>query len=415
MGKEFDQDEPVDTGFVLVEPENSGGTENTDSETEVKDETVSEQSETENSRRDAEASAAKGGSKGKAGKEPGTKKKKSSGTAKQPKQPKQPNQSAGKVFGNIGKGVAAGLVVLAAAGLVQSSIYSIKETESVVLTTFGKASVEEEKGLHFKIPFIQQATRVDTTVKGLKIGYKENSDGTSTAIEHESVMITSDYNFIDCDFYISYQVTDPVKYLYQSDEPDLIVKNIAMSSIRSTVSAYTVDTAITTGKAEIQSNVKSMIVAELEEKDIGITLIDASIQDVEPPTDEIIEAFTAVETAKQGKESSINQANAYRNEQIPAAEAEADRILQEAEAKKTARINEAKGQAARFEEEYNEYKNYPLITKQRMFMETMEEVLPTLKVVIDNGDGSVNKYYPITDLGTISAEEAAAVSGAGEQ
>lgn len=287
--------------------------------------------------------------------------------------------------------------IIAVAVVVLSSFYTVSETESIVLTTFGKASIVDEKGLHFKIPFIQQATSVDTTVRGIKIGYGDNDDGSTYSIEHESIMITSDYNFIDCDFYISYQVTDPIKYLYNSDEPDSILKNIAMSSIRSTVSAYSVDTAITTGKSEIQSNVKSMIVAELEEQDIGLTLVDASIQDVEPPTDEVIEAFTAVETAKQGKESAINEANAYRNEQIPAAEAEADKILQSALATKTARINEATGQAARFEAEYGEYINYPLITKQRMFLEAMEDVLPKLKVVIDSGNGEIKKYYPIND------------------
>lgn len=306
-------------------------------------------------------------------------------------------KNSGKA-GKVGKTFLLVFLILFAIITVCSSFYTVKETESVVITTFGKATLVDEKGLHFKIPFIQHAKRVDTTVKGIKIGYGEDSTGHTYSIEHESIMITSDYNFIDCDFYISYQVTDPIKYLYNSDEPDTILKNIAMSSIRSTVSAYTVDTAITTGKAEIQSNVKSMIMAELEEEDIGITLIDASIQDVEPPTDAVIEAFTAVETAKQGKESAINEANAYRNEQIPAAEADADRILQEAEAAKTARINEAQGQVARFNAEYEEYKNYPLITKRRMFFETMEEVLPELKVVIDDGDGSVLKYYPITEL-----------------
>ena len=297
-----------------------------------------------------------------------------------------------------GKIVTAVAVGVAALVLIASSAYTVKETESVVITTFGKASLVDEKGLHFKIPFIQKATKVDTTVRGIKIGYGEDSSGNVYSVEHESIMITSDYNFIDCDFYISYQVTDPIKYLYNSDEPDEILKNIAMSSIRSTVSAYTVDTAITTGKAEIQSNVKTMIVQELEDEDIGLTLVDASIQDVEPPTDEVIEAFTAVETAKQGKESAINEANAYRNEQIPAAEAEADRIIQEAEATKTARINEATGQVSRFNAEYEEYRNYPLITKKRMFLEAMEDVLPELQVIIDNGDGSVMKYYPITEL-----------------
>ena len=306
-----------------------------------------------------------------------------------------PKRGSGKKVGQIFGWI---VVAIAAMTVILSAFYTVGETESVVVTTFGKATLIDEKGLHFKIPFIQKATKVDTTVRGLKIGYGEDSDGNTYSVEHESIMITSDYNFIDCDFYISYQVTDPIKYLYNSDYPDMIIKNIAMSSIRSTVSAFTVDNAITTGKAQIQSNVKAMMVEELEKQDIGITLVDASIQDVEPPTDDIIEAFTAVETAKQGKESAVNEANAYRNAKLPEAEAEADKIVQTAEAEKSARINEATGQAARFNEEYNEYVHYPLITKQRMFMEAMSDVLPTLQVVIDQGDGEIMKYYPITDL-----------------
>lgn len=298
--------------------------------------------------------------------------------------------------GNVKSIVLIVVIVVFALIAVLDSMYTIDETEAAVVTTFGKAELMEGKGLKFKIPFIQGVKKVNTTVQGIKIGYGENSDGEVYTIEHESIMITSDYNFIDCDFYISYQVTDPIRYLYGADEPDTIVKNIAMSSIRSTISAYTVDTAITTGKAEIQSNVKSMIMSELEDEEIGITLVDASIQDVEPPTDEIIAAFTAVETAKQGKESAVNEANAYRNEQLPAAEAKADKIIQDANAKKTARINEANGQVARFNSEYEAYKNYPLITKQRMFLETMEEVLPKLTVIInDDETGSVLK---MTDL-----------------
>lgn len=306
-----------------------------------------------------------------------------------------PKRGSGKKVGQIFGWI---VVAIVAMTVILSAFYTVGETESVVVTTFGKATLVDEKGLHFKIPFIQKATKVDTTVRGLKIGYGEDSDGNTYSVEHESIMITSDYNFIDCDFYISYQVTDPIKYLYNSDDPDMIIKNIAMSSIRSTVSAFTVDNAITTGKAQIQSNVKAMMVEELEKQDIGITLVDASIQDVEPPTDDILEAFTAVETAKQGKESAVNEANAYRNAKLPEAEAEADKIVQTAEAEKSARINEATGQAARFNEEYNEYVHYPLITKQRMFMEAMSDVLPTLQVVIDQGDGEIMKYYPITDL-----------------
>ena len=181
------------------------------------------------------------------------------------------------------------------------------------------------------------------------------------------------------------------------------MKNIAMNSIRSTISAYTVDSALTTGKAEIQSNIKQMIISKLEEQDIGISLVDASMQDVEPPAQNVNDAFKAVETAKQNKESAINAANQYRNEQLPAAEAEADKIVQEAEAQKTARINEATGQASRFNKEYEEYQKYPLITKQRMFYETMGELLPNMKVVIDDGSGSIQKYYPIESIATINS------------
>lgn len=307
------------------------------------------------------------------------------------------NDSANIVFKVI-RYVVIGLFMVIA---LFNSFYSVKETETAVITTFGKASIVEGKGLKFKIPFIQQVIKVDTTVRGFSIGYYENEDGTTSDVDEESIMITSDYNFVDIDFYISYEIKDAIKYLYDSDQPEMILKNIAMSSIRSTMSAYTVDTALTTGKAEIQSNIKQMIIAKLDEADIGITLVDASIQDVEPPTDDIKNAFKAVETAKQQKESAINEANKYRNEQLPAAEAQADKILQEAEATKTARINEATGQVARFNAEYAEYKNYPLITKQRMFYEAMEELLPKLKVVIDDGSGNIQKYYPIESFANV--------------
>ncbi len=312
------------------------------------------------------------------------------------------NDSANIVFKVI-RYVIIGLFVVIT---VFNSVYSVRETETAVITTFGKASIVEGKGLKFKIPYIQQVIKVDTTVRGFAIGYYENEDGSTSDIDEESIMITSDYNFVDIDFYISYEIKDPIKYLYDSDQPEMILKNIAMSSIRSAMSAYTVDTALTTGKAEIQSNIKQMIIAKLEDADIGITLVDASIQDVEPPTDDIKNAFKAVETAKQQKESAINEANKYRNEQLPAAEAQADKILQDAEATKTARINEATGQVARFNAEYAEYKNYPLITKQRMFYEAMEELLPRLKVIIDDGSGNIQKYYPIesfANVGTTSS------------
>ena len=141
-----------------------------------------------------------------------------------------------------------------------------------------------------------------------------------------------------------------------------------------------------------------MIIEKLEEQDIGLMLVNISMQDAEPPTEAVIEAFKAVETAKQGKETAINNANKYRNQKIPEASAKADQILQAAEASKQERVNEGVAQASRFNEMYAEYKKNPLLTKQRMFYETMEDVLPGVKLIIDDGSGNLNKTLYLDEL-----------------
>lgn len=302
-------------------------------------------------------------------------------------------KSVGSVFKTAGIAFLVILVVLVAS----QSTYQIREQEQAVLTTFGTAQSVTTPGLHFKVPFIQQVSKVNTTIKGFSIGYDET---TNEVIEEEAIMITSDYNFIDVDFYVEYKVSDPVKAVYASEDPVLILKNIAQSCIRTVIGSYDVDAVLTTGKNEIQSNIKEMIMAELEEYDIGVQLVNITIQDSEPPTAEIMEAFKKVETAKQGKETSINNANKYRNEKIPTAEAEADRIVKDAEAFKAERINEATAQVARFNAMYEEYIKNPVVTKERMFYEAMEEVLPDLKLIIDSGDG-VDKILPLESFSTI--------------
>ena len=287
------------------------------------------------------------------------------------------------------------VIIIIAAILVFNSFYTINEQEAAVVTTFGIASASTESGLHFKIPFVQQVTKVDTTIKGFPIGYDAHTNNT---IEDESLMITSDFNFVNVDFYVEYRVTDPVKALYASENYEAVLKTIAQSSIRAEIGSYPVDSVITTGKSEIQANIKDKISRHLEQHDIGITLINITIQDAEPPTSEVLEAFMNVESAKQGAETAVNNANKYRNEQIPAAEAEVDKVLKEAESTKEARINEAQGQASRFNEIYNEYKKYPLITKQRMFYEAMEELLPDLKVIIDGSESGTEKILPVEPL-----------------
>lgn len=293
---------------------------------------------------------------------------------------------------NAGKGKAVAriiVVIVVLLVLVMESYYSIQEEEQAVVCTFGSPKAVTTPGLHFKIPFIQTVDKVNTTIQGFSIGYHAEGE------EDDAMMITSDYNFIFVDFYAEYRVTDPVKALYASHDPEEILKNIAQNCIRTTIGSYSVDSVLTTGKNEIQSNIKQMILDKLEDYDIGIQLVNITIQDATPPTTEVENAFKEVETAKQGKETALNNANKYRNEQIPNAEAEADKILQDAEATKQERINEANGQAARFNSMYQEYAKYPEVTKKRMFYEAMEHILPEVKVVIQSKDGSMSTVLPL--------------------
>lgn len=314
----------------------------------------------------------------------------------------------GSTFGKVAKIILIAVVAIFVLIVVFGSFYTIQEEEQAVVCTFGVPAPVTSSGLHFKIPFIQTVKKVNTTIQGFAIGYEsdyaQNYNGAEGA--ESSMMITSDYNFINVDFYVEYRVTDPVKALYASEDPRLVLANVAQNCIRTTVGSYTVDAVLTTGKNEIQSNIKEMIMDKLSNLDIGIQLVNITIQDAEPPTEEVVTAFKAVETAKQGKETAINNANKYRNEEIPSAQAESDRIIQNAEAEKQSRINEAEGQVSRFNDMYNEYVHYPAITKMRMFYEAMEEILPGMKVVIEGTDGSsVEKILPLDSFDSFESFE----------
>ena len=306
----------------------------------------------------------------------------------------------------IKKCVGFGLLAVFVLLTLFQSFYTVKEQEQAVVLTFGKTKTVSESGLHFKIPYIQQVKKVNTTIQGFPIGYMSDTENWQ---EEESLMITSDMNFINVDFFVEYQVYDPVKALYRSTDPVGILKSIAQSSIRTVIGSYPVDDVLTTGKSEIQAEIKTMITERLEESDIGIGLVNITMQDAEPPTNEIIAAFKAVETAKQGKETAINNANKYKNEQIPQMEAEVDKILQSAQATKEQRVKEAEGQAARFEALYEEYKKFPAVTRQRMFYEAMEEILPELRVVIDGSETGLEKFMVIGGESSLSQEEQAAL------
>lgn len=315
---------------------------------------------------------------------------------------KKMNMKAG--LGVAAKIIPVIVVVIVIVIVAGGSIYSISEQEQGVVTMFGRIVDIKTAGLYFKIPLIQQVTKVDTTTHGMAIGYTESQDrdpnDEQNTNEAESIMITSDFNLVDVDFYLEYRVSDPMKYLYASSAPEDILKNLAMACIRSTIVNYKVDDVITTGKNKIQAEIKEKLTKELTEHEIGLEAMNISMQDAEPPTAEVKAAFKAVETAKQGADTAVNNANKYKNEQVPAAEAAADAIIQKAEGAKQGRIAEAEGQMKRFNDTFEQYKNYPYITKRRMFYETLEEVLPGAKVVITDGD--TQTMYPLESFSTVT-------------
>ena len=270
-------------------------------------------------------------------------------------------------------------------------LYSLEEQEQAVLVTLGKASITDTPGIHMKIPFIQDVHIVSMAAKGLSIGYTAGN----VSVSSESLMITADYNFVNVDFFLEYKVSNPERYLFASNDPEAIFKNMALSYIRDTIGLHVVDEVITTGKSEIQAEIREKVTTRLAADDIGLQLINITIQDSEPPTEIVKDAFKNVETARQGKETKINEARKYESEQLPAARAQVDAISKEAETKRQVRINEAYAQIAVFNAMYEEYRKNPVMTRQRMFYEAMEDILPGMKLFIDNGDGTTSKILPL--------------------
>ncbi|PWM66566.1 MAG: FtsH protease activity modulator HflK [Clostridiales bacterium] len=300
------------------------------------------------------------------------------------------------------------IIVVILAILALTSVYTVNDKQQAVVTTFGKVTSIEDPGIHIKLPFgIQEATLVNVNeLQSIEIGFRTgNNNDDMTVIESESKMISGDYNIVNCDFFVEYKISDPVKYLYSSEDPADILKSLVQSHIRNVISSYDVDTILTTGKSEIQAKIKEGIQNELAVYDLGLVLTDLKLQDSEPPTVEVQEAFKEVETAKQDKDTAINVALAYQNSELPLAQAEADKLIQNAEYLKQDRINQANIQVAMFNAMYDQYKLNPDITKKRMFYEALEKVLPEAKVYIDTSeDGSTQKLLPIESFVT---EEAA--------
>ncbi len=301
----------------------------------------------------------------------------------QGKGPKKANpQKVGKII------IAAAVALFLLIGAL-TCFYTVDDKQQAVVTTFGKVTDVTGAGVHFMLPFgIQHVHKVDVNVyQKIELGYTTDPSGAYAVNDSESTMITGDYNIVNVDFFVEYKISDPVQYLFASNSPELILRNLIQSQVRNVVGSSTVDAVLTDGKENIQMQVKELVMQILEEYNIGLTLVDVKIQDSEPPTQQVIEAFKAVETAKQQAETVVNDAKAYENAKLPSAQAQADQLIQNAEYLKQKRINEAIEQVAMFEAMYEEYANDPDITRSRMYYEAIAEILPGVKLYINTASG----------------------------
>ena len=320
-------------------------------------------------------------------------------SAEQPKQEKPR-------FARVGKTVLTVLILVLVVALAGTCFYTVDDKQQAVVTTFGKVTDVTDAGVHFKLPFgIQNVEKVDVNVyQKIELGYASDGRGYDVN-ESESTMITGDYNIVNVDFFVEYKISDPVQYLYSSNNPELILRNLIQSQVRNVVGSSSVDAVLTDGKENIQMQVRDLVTQILQEYDIGLSLVDVKIQDAEPPTKDVIEAFKAVETAKQKAETVINDAKAYQNAQLPKAQAQADQLVQNAEYLKQKRINEALEQVAMFNAMYAEYANDPQITRSRMYYEAISEVLPDVKLFVNTGTDTGSDVQMLLPLDTLIAPE----------
>jgi modulator of FtsH protease HflK len=277
--------------------------------------------------------------------------------------------------------------------------YTVDESEQAVILTFGK--VEEgltEPGLHFKLPWpIQSVEKLSKETFSLQFGYEEK-DGQVKEFPSETKMITGDENIVLADLVVQWKITNPTQYLFNADNPEEILYDATSASLRSIIGSSKIDDALTSGKAEIEADVRDLLSQLIEKYDIGISILAVKLQDVELPNDEVRKAFTNVTDARETMNTKINEAGKYRNKRTNEALGEKDAFISAAQGDKAARIEAARGDVAVFNKLFVEYRKNPEITRQRLVLETLEQVLPNTEIYIMNDDGNTLKYFPIRPL-----------------
>jgi len=267
--------------------------------------------------------------------------------------------------------------------------YVVGPDEVGVVQTFGKHTRVTQSGLNYHLPYPIETVQTPkvTEVKRVEIGFRTMGNNQYRAIEKESLMLTGDENIVDAELIVQYKIKDAASYLFNFVMPVLTVREAAEASLRTVIGKHKIDEALTSGKFLIQEETKDLLQSILDKYGSGVLVVAVQLQDVSPPK-QVRAAFKDVASAKEDKNRMINQAEGYRNDVIPKARGEAQAMISEAEGFREARVSRAEGEVAKFNAMLVEYKKAKVVTRKRLYLETMEEILPNInKYIIPGGDG----------------------------
>lgn len=296
------------------------------------------------------------------------------------------------------------ILIIAAIAIIwiaTGTFFLIGPDEQGVVLRFGKYSRTVDPGLNFKIPAPMETvlkTKV-TQVRREEIGFRIADPGPPARyrdVPSESLMLTGDQNIIDIDLVVQYKISSAVDFLFEVRRQRKAIRDATEAAIREVVGRTKIDSVLTDGKFEVQNETKALIQSILNSYKMGVQITAVQLQDVHPPK-QVIDAFKDVVSAKEDRERLINEAQGYQNSIIPETRGKAAQILRMAEAYKEEKINKAEGDASKFTSILREYNKAKDITRKRLYIETMEEILPNIeKFIIDQKGGGI---LPILSIG----------------
>jgi membrane protease subunit HflK len=295
------------------------------------------------------------------------------------------------------------ILFVAIAGWLASGFYTVEANQQGVVLRFGEKVALTQPGLNYHLPYpIETVEKPNVTeVNSIEIGFRQSRGGGSASYAPESLMLTGDENIINIGFTVLWRIANGSDFLFNVAQQELTIKAVAESAMREVIGRADLSYAITEGRSAIELEVQDKLQNVVDAYGLGVEISEVKLQESEPPQ-QVIDAFRDVQAAVADKERAQNEALAYANDIVPRARGEAEQIRQEAEGYRQQVIAEAEGEAARFISIYDEYKKAPEVTRQRIYIETLQEVLKGKnKVIIDSKTGGgqgVVPYLPLNEL-----------------